>query len=109
MANQVDTLLDEEKNVEERIAVAPPMTLMWWKFRKHKAALISGVVLIILYMVAIFCEFVAPYAPEDTFIRYKLSPPSPIHLIDSQGNFRGLFVYKTVRTRDPDDSAEYLH
>jgi len=101
MANQVDTLLDEEKNVEERIAVAPPMTLMWWKFRKHKAALISGVVLIILYLVAIFCEFVAPYAPEDTFIRYKLSPPSPVHLIDSQGNFRGLFVYKTVRTRDP--------
>ncbi len=75
--------------------------LMWWKFRKHKAALISGVVLIILYLVAIFCEFVAPYAPEDTFFRYKLSPPSPVHLIDSQGNFRGLFVYKTVRTRDP--------
>jgi peptide/nickel transport system permease protein len=39
--------------------------------------------------------------PEDTFIRYKLSPPSPIHIIDTEGNFRGLFVYKTVRTRDP--------
>jgi peptide/nickel transport system permease protein len=102
MANQVDALLEEEKDVEERVAVAPPMTLMWWKFRKHKAALISGVVLIILYVVAIFCEFVAPYVPEDTFIRYKLSPPSPIHLIDSQGNFRGLFVYKTIRTRDPE-------
>ena len=102
MANQVDALLEEEKDVEERVAVAPPMTLMWWKFRKHKAALISGVVLIILYIVAIFCEFVAPYVPEDTFIRYKLSPPSPIHLIDSQGNFRGLFVYKTIRTRDPE-------
>ena len=102
MANQVDALLEEEKNVEERVAVAPPMTLMWWKFRKHKAALISGVVLIILYIVAILCEFVAPYVPEDTFIRYKLSPPSPIHLIDSEGNFRGLFVYKTIRTRDPE-------
>ena len=102
MANQVDALLEEEKDVEERVAVAPPMTLMWWKFRKHKAALISGVVLIILYVVAIFCEFVAPYVPEDTFIRYKLSPPSPIHLIDSQGNFRGLFVYKTIRTRNPE-------
>ena len=78
MANQVDDLLDEEKDVEERVAVAPPMTLMWWKFRKHKMALISGVILIILYLVAIFCEFVAPYVPEDTFIRYKLSPPSTV-------------------------------
>ena len=102
MANQVDALLDEEKEVEERVAVAPPMTLMWWKFRKHKAALISGVVLILLYIVAILCEFVAPYVPEDTFIRYKLSPPSPVHLIDTDGNFRGLFVYKTIRTRDPE-------
>lgn len=102
MANQVDAVLEEEKNVEERVAVAPPLTLMWWKFRKHKAALISGVLLILLYLVAILCEFVAPYVPDDTFIRYKLSPPSPIHLIDSEGQFRGPFVYKTVRTRDPE-------
>jgi len=54
------------------------------------------------YLVAAFCEFVAPYGPEDTFIRYKLSPPSPIHLIDTQGQFRGLFVYQTIRTRDPE-------
>ena len=79
MANQVEVALDEEKKIEERVAVAPPMTLMWWKFRKHKAALISVFVLILLYLMAAFCEFVAPYGPEDTFIRYKLSPPSPIH------------------------------
>ncbi len=29
---------------EEQVAVAPPLTLMWWKFRKHKMALISAVV-----------------------------------------------------------------
>jgi len=102
MANQVEVPLDEEKKIEERVAVAPPMTLMWWKFRKHKAALISVFVLVLLYLMAAFCEFVAPYGPEDTFIRYKLSPPSPIHLIDTKGQFRGLFVYQTIRTRDPE-------
>ena len=100
MAYEVDTLLDEEKKVEERVAVAPPSQLMWWKFRKHKMALISGVLLILFYLVAVFCEFVAPYGPDDVFVQYKLSPPSPIHFFD-QGKFIGPFVYQTVRTRDP--------
>ena len=47
MTNQEEFPLDEDK-VEERVAVAPPLTLMWWKFRKHKMALISAVVLIII-------------------------------------------------------------
>ncbi len=90
--------LDEEQKVEEKVAVAPPLTLMWWKFRKHKMALISAGVLILLYLVAIFCEFVAPYGPDDTFIRYKLAPPSTIHLVNEQGQLQAPFVYKTKRT-----------
>jgi peptide/nickel transport system permease protein len=62
--------------------------MMWWKFRKHKLAVISGIFLILLYLVAMFCEFVAPYVPEDTFIRYKLAPPTKIHLMDTEGNLR---------------------
>ncbi len=90
--------LDEEQKVEEKVAVAPPLTLMWWKFRKHKMALISGVILILLYLIGIFCEFVAPYGPDDTFIRYKLAPPSTIHLVNEQGQLQAPFVYKTKRT-----------
>jgi peptide/nickel transport system permease protein len=101
MTNQVENqLLDEEKVIEERVAVAPPLKLMWWKFRKHKMALISAVVLILLYLVAITCEFVAPYGPDDVFIRYKLAPPTTIRLIDAEGQFRGPFVYKIKRTVD---------
>lgn len=101
MANQVEAVnLDNEKNIEEQIAVAPPWKMMWWKFRKHKAAVVSAILLIIFYLVAINCEFVAPYGPDDTFIRYKLAPPSKIHLFDTQGKFRGPFVYKIKRTVD---------
>lgn len=95
----VDTPV-EEKPGEEKIYVAPPWLLMWWKFRKHKMALISGVLIIFLYLVALFCEFFAPYDPEEKFIRYKLAPPTTVHLIDAQGNLRMPFVYKIVRTRD---------
>ena len=103
--DQAEIPLDEEK-VEERVAVAPPLTLMWWKFRKHKAALISGIFLIFLYIIAIFAEFVAPYGPDDAFVRYTLAPPSQIHLIDSQGQFRGPFVYKIIRKIDMETLAK---
>ena len=103
--DQAEIPLDEEK-VEERVAVAPPLTLMWWKFRKHKAALISGIFLILLYIIAIFAEFVAPYGPDDAFVRYTLAPPSQIHLIDSQGQFRGPFVYKIIRKIDMETLAK---
>jgi peptide/nickel transport system permease protein len=96
------SFLEEGLKIEEKIAVATPGQMMWWKFRKHKLAVASGVFLILLYLIAIFCEFVAPYVPEDTFIRYKLAPPTRIHLRDSQGNLRTPFVYQIVRTRDPE-------
>src|SRR5512135_756821 len=104
MENQ-NVLPLEEEEVEERVAVAPPLTLMWWKFRKHKMALISSVILIIMYIVAIFCEFVAPYGPDDTFIRYKLAPPTVIHLLDAQGKLQAPFVYKIRRKVDPETLA----
>jgi peptide/nickel transport system permease protein len=90
-----------EKSDEEKIYVAPPWLLMWWKFRKHKMAVISGVVIILLYVIAIFAEFVAPYNPEQFFPQYKLVPPTPVHIIDSQGQLRTPFVYKIVQARDP--------
>lgn len=89
-----------EKSDEEKIYVAPPLLLMWWKFRKHKMAVISGVVIILLYLVAIFCEAVAPYDPNQYFAQYKLAPPTKVHIIDSTGRLRMPFVYKIVQTKD---------
>ena len=34
---------------------------MWWKFQAHKLALYSGVVIILLYLIAVFAEPLAPY------------------------------------------------
>lgn len=87
-------------NEEEKIYVASQWQLMWWRFRKHKMAMFSSVIIIILYLVAIFAEFVAPYNPEQFFTQYKLAPPSKIHIRDSEGRWQMPFVYKTVRTRD---------
>jgi len=100
--HEIPILDDEGVKIEEKIAVATPGKMMWWKFRKHKLAVASGIFLIFIYLVAIFCEFVAPYGPEDTFIRYKLAPPTKIHVVDAQGQWHAPFVNQIVRTKDPE-------
>ena len=87
---------------EEELYVAPYWKLMWWRFRKHRMALICIGVLVLFYLVAAFCEFFAPYDPAQYFIKYKLAPPSKIHIRDAEGNFHRPFVYKIIRERDPD-------
>ena len=43
---------------------ATPRRLMWWKFRAHRLALASAIVILLLYLMTLFCGFVAPYDPE---------------------------------------------
>ena len=86
--------------VEDKIWVASNAQLMWWKFRKHKLALISLGVIAVFYLVAALCEFVAPYDPQAKFAKYKFSPPSPIHLVDVNGNWHMPFVNKSIRQLD---------
>jgi len=98
----VDDGVDEVAIKEAKVYVASYWKLMWWRFLKHRMALISAVLVILLYSVAAFCEFVAPYNPEDTFAKYKLVPPTRIHIFDEAGNLRRPFVYQIKRDRDPE-------
>jgi peptide/nickel transport system permease protein len=75
---------DEE---QEQISVASPRQLMWWKFRKHRMAVISGIVLIILYMSALFADFISPYDPLEYDAGYKFVPPMHITFINAAGHF----------------------
>src|SRR5688500_4825859 len=84
------------------VYVAPQWKLMYWKFRKHRLAVVSVFVLVRFYLIAVFCEIVAPYNPETTSTQFTLAPPTNIHLFDETGSFRGPFVYGSKRERDPD-------
>ncbi len=101
MANALTPAITLDKAEDEKIFVATQWQLMWWKFRKHKMAMVSAVVILLLYMVALFSEFVGPYDPEQFFPKYKLAPPTQIHIRDATGTFRRPFVYRIVRTKDP--------
>ncbi len=86
---------------DDQIYVASQWQLMWWKFRRHKAALAGAGVVILLYLVAIFCEPLAPYDPEAQDVRFAYNPPTAIRFVDTEGNFHlRPFVYATTRKRD---------
>jgi peptide/nickel transport system permease protein len=84
----------------EQVAVASARQLMWWRFRKHRVALFSLVITFVLYLVAAFCEFIAPYDPNEIFRQYRHHPPTPIRVIDTEGQWRMPFVYGSLQERD---------
>jgi peptide/nickel transport system permease protein len=80
--------------------VASQWQLMWWKFRKHRLAMPSAIVLILLYLTAVFCEFLAPWAFTTTNKEYVAAPPQVIHFF-REGGF-SLYVYGYKFERDPE-------
>jgi len=72
---------------EAQVYVAPQWKLVWWKFRKHKVALISGVIVILIYLVAILVEVLSPFSPSKTDSKFLYAPPQTLHFFDEQGRF----------------------
>jgi peptide/nickel transport system permease protein len=86
----------------EWMYVASQWQLMWWKFRKHKLGLVGGIVVLFFYITALFCEFLAPYEPNERDIQYVHAPPQAIHFVGEDGFHLRPFVYGLVGERDPE-------
>lgn len=69
------------------IAVAGQWKLFWLKFKKHKIALLSLVVICTMYLVAAFADFIAPFDPNATNARFTYAPPQGLSLL-LDGSFR---------------------
>jgi peptide/nickel transport system permease protein len=75
-----------------RIYMASQWRLMWWKFKRHKVALISGIFLAILYFTILVSEFLAPYNLHTRNVDFIYAAPQRIHLFH-EGSLVGPFVY----------------
>jgi peptide/nickel transport system permease protein len=69
------------------MAVAGQWRLFWLKFKKHKIALASLVVIVFMYLVAAFADFIAPFDPNATNARFTYAPPQGLSLM-LDGSFR---------------------
>ncbi len=78
--------------------------LMWWAFRRHRLAMIGGTVVLIFYLIALFCEFLSPFSPNSTSARDVFHPPQMLRLFykDENGDRAfGLNVQAMTQKRDP--------
>jgi peptide/nickel transport system permease protein len=77
---------------QERYYLASQWQLMWWKFRRHKLAVISGIVLLLSYVSVLFVEVLAPYELSTRHTSHLFAPPQSVHFFH-EGSFQGPFVY----------------
>lgn len=71
---------------EDRVSVASNWTLVWWRFRRHKLAMASLVLLVVLYAVVLCPAFFSTQDPERTDARQAFVPIQSLHLFD-EGRF----------------------
>ncbi|WP_165225114.1 ABC transporter permease [Affinirhizobium pseudoryzae] len=78
---------------------ASQLKLMWWRFKRHRLALISGIALLIAYLMIAVAEFLAPYKVHTRNMDFIYAPPQSVHLFHD-GAFIGPFVYGQAMTLD---------
>lgn len=84
---------EEERLIDPRtgkpvddIFAASQWKLMWRKFIRNKMAIGGGVVILLLYTIAMFANFIAPYTLSTRFREYIYMPPQPLYWFD-EGKF----------------------
>src|SRR5919198_1987004 len=87
------------RTVEERISVASNWQLVWWRFRKHRLAVASALLLLSLYAVVLCPDFFSTQDPEATDARLAFIPVQRVHVFD--GGALRPWVPAVVGKRNP--------
>ena len=108
---------EDPKIIKKKQVSQSYWSLVWWKFKKNKMAIVGAVILIILYTSFVGVpEFVSPYLLEHTS-NFTEARPQVIRFVDQEGKFHlRPFVYglnkkidliKRLRTFEEDPTRQY--
>ena len=67
---------------QERFYMASQWRMMWWKLRRHRVAVVSGTILLAMYLGILICEFLAPYGVDSRNTDFIYAPPQVVHVFD---------------------------
>ncbi|WP_319410780.1 ABC transporter permease [uncultured Cohaesibacter sp.] len=90
---------DEKKRL--KYYSASQWTLIWWRFRRHRAAMIAATVLIFMALLGAFAELVAPYGPTSRDTKYLDGAPQLPLFCDLNGCSLRPFIHGVSTKRDP--------
>jgi peptide/nickel transport system permease protein len=88
-----------EAGADQRIFVATQWQLMWWRFRKHKVAVASAIVVAGFYAVVLGADFLAYSDPDASEAQRSLMPPQRVYFFD--GWRFAPYVHGFKGARDP--------
>jgi peptide/nickel transport system permease protein len=77
---------------QERFYMASEWRMVWWKLRRHRIAVLSGAILVTMYVSILFCEFLAPYDLDARNTDFIYAPPQRVRIFDN-GRLVAPFVY----------------
>ena len=77
---------------QERFYRASQWKIMWWKFRRHRVAVFSAVILLLFYASILVSEVLSPYNLHSRDSRHIYAPPQQLRLFH-ESKFVGPFVY----------------
>ncbi len=72
--------IEEMTPQQERYYMASQWRMMWWKLKRHRVAVLSGIILLAMYFSIAVCEFLAPYNYQSRHSDFIYAPPQAIHL-----------------------------
>ena len=76
---------DEDLAVAEAVAFLNYRQLTWRRFRKSKLGVAAGCLLLVVYTIALFAPFVAPYGAETVDATYVHAPPQALRFSFAEG------------------------
>ncbi|CAH1656437.1 Peptide/nickel transport system permease protein [Hyphomicrobiales bacterium] len=85
-------LTDPGTGEDERFYQASSLKLIWWKFKRHRLAVASALLLLFFYLSIPFVELIAPYGQNQRNGNFLYAPPQGVHLFH-EGRFVGPHVY----------------
>lgn len=83
---------DQLELSNSRFHMASQRTIVWWRFKRHKIAMLALLILIPSYLSILVTEFLAPYDLHSRHTDFIFSPPQQVHLFH-EAEFIGPFVY----------------
>lgn len=89
------------QEANEKLYEASQSRLVINRFARHRLAMVSLVLLVCVYLIALFAEFIAPYDKLERFADQPYAGPTRVHVIDAEGNWHAPFVYKSSIRIDP--------
>ena len=95
--------VSKTEQFDESYYLASQWQLIWRKFRRHRLAMLSALMVLILYSLAIFPEFYSVNDHHQRHVAYAKAPPHIIRFIDDEGNFHlAPFIYDMTQELNMD-------